>query len=113
MTEELAAHPSTRRVVGETQSSHMIGRMDLLTNFLLRLGLFTEPTVWLANCLSVSCILKSQDAFSRDPDRGIAYIVSFDTSFLENLLDNNIIVEMFCYVCIFDCSITHIFTMHG
>ena len=56
MTEELAAHPSTRRVVGETQSSHMIGRADLLTNFLLRLGLFTEPTVWLANCLLVSCI---------------------------------------------------------
>ena len=91
----------------------MIGRMDLLTNFLLRLGLFTEPTVWLANCLLVSCILKSQDAFSRDPDRGIAYIVSIDTSFLENLFDNNIVVDMFCYVCIFYCSITHIFTMHG
>ena len=51
--------------------------------------------------------------FCGDPDRGIPHNVSFGTSFLENLSDNNITVDMFCYVCIFDCSITHIFTMHG
>ena len=30
MTEELAAHPSTRKVVGETQSSHMTVTDSLL-----------------------------------------------------------------------------------
>ena len=41
MTEELAAHPSTRRVVGETQSSYMIGRVNLISHFLMMLELFT------------------------------------------------------------------------
>ena len=57
--------------------------------------------------------LESHETFCRDPDRGIPRTVSFDTSFLENLFDNNIVVDIFCYVCIFDCSITHIFTIHG
>ena len=57
--------------------------------------------------------LESHETFCRDPDRGIPHTVSFDTSFLENLFDNNIVVDIFCYVCIFDCGITHMFTMHG
>ena len=57
--------------------------------------------------------LKSHETFCGDPDRGIPHTVSFDTSFVKNLSDNNIQLDMFCYVYIFDCSITHIFTMDG
>ena len=40
MTEELAAHPPTIRVVGKTQSSHMIRRVNLVGHFLMILELF-------------------------------------------------------------------------
>ena len=47
MTEELAAHPSTRRVVGETQSSHMTVTGSLLEQSSMMLELFTvTDSLW-------------------------------------------------------------------
>ena len=93
----------------------MIGRINLVSNFSMMLALSTTNSQFavlqFAVCDLVS--LKSHGTFCGDPDRGIPHNVSFDTSFLENLSDNNITVDMFCYVCIFDCSITHIFTTDG
>ena len=41
--------------------------------------------------------LKSHETFCGDPDRGIPHNVSFDTSFVKNVSDNNIIIFLLCY----------------
>ena len=93
----------------------MISDFSLVNDFSMILELSTTNYKLTVCCFAVRDLvsLKSHETFCGDPDRGIPHNVSFDTSFLENLSDNNIIVDMFCYVCVFDCSITHIFTMHG
>ena len=47
MTEELAAHPPTRKVVGETQSSHMTVTDNLLeqSSMMLELSTVTD-SLW-------------------------------------------------------------------